>query len=93
MQCPKPCGQRDDVLRGTLELNAPRTGGGDIAVDASGTLSIQGARSIGLNAVRSYSDAADGTDPAASGRPYQVIDQAYGSHSLRQQQLYRCGAG
>ncbi len=70
-------GQRDDVLRGTLELNAPRLGGGDIAVDASGTLSIQGARSIGLNAVRSYSDAADGTDPAASGRPYQVIDQAY----------------
>ncbi|MBC8998518.1 filamentous hemagglutinin family protein [Pseudomonas sp. N40(2020)] len=70
-------GQRDGLPRGTLELNAPRLGGNDIAIDASGAVNIQGARSIGLNAVRRYSDAADGTDPAASGRPYQVIDQAY----------------
>ncbi|MEX3776983.1 filamentous haemagglutinin family protein [Pseudomonas sp. MYb118] len=70
-------GQHDGRLRGTLELNAPRLGGNDIAVDASGALNIQGARSIALNATRRYIDAADGVDPAASGRPYQVIDQAY----------------
>ncbi|MDI2595413.1 filamentous hemagglutinin family protein [Pseudomonas sp. 681] len=70
-------GQHDGRPRGTLELNAPRLGVGDIAIDASGALNIQGARSIGLNATRRYIDAEDGTDPAASGRPYQVIDQAY----------------
>ncbi|CAI8790534.1 filamentous haemagglutinin family protein [Pseudomonas sp. IT-P395] len=70
-------GQSDGLLRGTLELNAPRLGADDIAIDASGALSIQGARSIGLNATRRYTDATDGVDPAASGRPYQVIDQAY----------------
>ncbi|WP_312341238.1 filamentous hemagglutinin family protein [Stutzerimonas nitrititolerans] len=66
--------------RGTLELNAPRLGGakaGDVAIDASGTVDIQGARSIAVNAVQRYDDAAYGSDPAASGRPYQVIDQAY----------------
>ncbi|MGE8150376.1 filamentous hemagglutinin family protein [Pseudomonas vancouverensis] len=70
-------GQNDGGLRGTLELNAPRLGGGDIAIDASGALSIQGARSIGLNGTHRYIDALDGTDPAVSGRAYQVIDQAY----------------
>ncbi|RON99419.1 hemagglutinin [Pseudomonas moraviensis] len=69
-------GQNDGLPRGTLELNAPRLGSNDIAIDASGTLTVQGARSIGLNGVRRYSDARDGVDPAASGRPYQVIDQA-----------------
>ncbi|WP_085683942.1 MULTISPECIES: filamentous hemagglutinin family protein [unclassified Pseudomonas] len=69
-------GQNDGRARGTLELNAPRLGAGDIAIDTNGALSIQGARSIGLNAVRRYTDARDGVDPAASGRPYQVIDQA-----------------
>ncbi|SDS18505.1 filamentous hemagglutinin family N-terminal domain-containing protein [Halopseudomonas litoralis] len=66
--------------RGTLELNAPRLGGataGDIDIDAGGSLDIQGARSIALNAVQRYDDAAYGTDEAASGRPYQIIDQAY----------------
>ncbi|MFW9078662.1 filamentous hemagglutinin family protein [Pseudomonas sp. P2757] len=70
-------GQNDGLPRGTLELNAPRIGSADIAIDASGALDIQGARSIGLNATRRYTDAADGVDPVASGRPYQVIDQAY----------------
>lgn len=70
-------GQNDGRLRGTLELNVPRLGADDIAIDAPGALIIQGARSIGLNAVRRYTDAADGVDPAASGRPYQIIDQAY----------------
>ncbi len=50
---------------------------GDIAIDARGALDIRGARSIAVNGVQSYDDATYGTDPAASGRPYQVIDQAY----------------
>ncbi|WJH41202.1 filamentous hemagglutinin family protein [Aliirhizobium terrae] len=73
-------GMNDGAARGTLDLYAPRLGGataGDIAIDASGTINITGARSIAVNAVQRYEDAPDGTDPAASGRPYQVIDQAY----------------
>lgn len=75
-----PAEQADGVARGTLELNAPRLGGvsaGDIAIDASGALDIRGAGSIALNAVQRYDDAPWGNDPAAGGRPYQVIDQAY----------------
>ncbi|MBC3375857.1 filamentous hemagglutinin family protein [Pseudomonas sp. SWRI92] len=70
----------DGKARGTLELNAPRLGGataGDIAIDASGNLNIQGAKLIALNGVQRYDDADYGTDPAASGRPYQVINQDY----------------
>lgn len=76
-----PAGQQDGRARGTLELNARRAGPdathGDIAIDASGNLDIQGARSIAVNGMWQYNDAAFGSDPAASGRPYQVIDQAY----------------
>ncbi|SCW90991.1 filamentous hemagglutinin family protein [Pseudomonas sp. NFACC05-1] len=76
-----PAGQHDGRARGTLELNARRAGPdathGDIAIDASGNLDIQGARSIAVNGMWQYNDAAFGSDPAASGRPYQVIDQAY----------------
>ena len=75
-------GQNDGRARGNLELNAPRLRVddpryGDIAIDASGNLSVRGARSINVNAVARYTDARDGTAPAADGRPYQVIDQAY----------------
>lgn len=73
-------GLHDGRDRGTVELNAPRLGGataGDVDIDASGSLDIQGARSIAVNAVQRYDDAAYGTDEAASGRPYQIIDQAY----------------
>ncbi len=82
-------GQNDGVARGTLELNAPRIGSsgsildpdaatyGDIAIDASGPVTIQGARSIAVNAMQRYMDAPDGTDTAASERPYQVITQAW----------------
>lgn len=66
--------------RGTLELFAPRLGGatsGDVAIDASGALDIDGARLIAVNALQRYDDAAYGSDAAASGRPYQVVDQAY----------------
>jgi len=79
----------DGRNRGTLELNAPRlinTDGtsNDIAIDARGRLDILGARSINLNGMVSYDDAVEKTDPTASGRPYQVIDQAYldGKHAL-----------
>ncbi len=50
---------------------------GDMAIDARSGLIIQGAKSIAVNAVQRYSDAPLGTDPAASGRPYQQIDQNY----------------
>lgn len=76
-----PAGQHDGRARGTLELNARRAGSdptqGDIAIDARGGLDIQGARSIAVNGMWQYNDATFGSDPAASGRPYQVIDQAY----------------
>ena len=85
-------GQHDGMARGTLDLLAPRidvagntgiNGGaaatyGDIAIDARGPLTIEGAKSISLVATQRYDDARPG-DPAdrASGRGYQVIDQAY----------------
>ncbi|WP_047228942.1 filamentous haemagglutinin family protein [Pseudomonas brassicacearum] len=76
-----PAGQHDGRARGTLELNARRAGStptqGDIAIDARGGLDIQGARSIAVNGMWQYNDAEFGSDPAASGRPYQEIDQAY----------------
>ncbi|MCK6190603.1 filamentous haemagglutinin family protein [Pseudomonas sp. EYE_354] len=67
----------DGRNRGTLELNAPRVGGNDIAIDARGPLTIQGARSIALNGMRTYDDAPTKTDETPDGRPYQVIDQDY----------------
>ncbi len=67
----------DGRSRGTLELNAPRLGADDIAIDASGQLTIQGARSIALNGMATYDDAPTKTDDTPNGRPYQAIDQAY----------------
>ncbi|MCM2364646.1 filamentous haemagglutinin family protein [Pseudomonas sp. SR18] len=67
----------DGRNRGTLELNAPRLGGNDVAIDASGRLTIQGARSITLNGMATYDDAPQKNDPTASGRPYQEITQDY----------------
>lgn len=67
----------DGRSRGTLELNVPRIGGDDIAIDASGQLTIQGARSIALNGMRTYDDAPTKTDETPNGRPYQAIDQDY----------------
>ncbi|WKC47883.1 filamentous haemagglutinin family protein [Pseudomonas veronii] len=79
----------DGRNRGTLELNAPRLfnpdgSSNDIAIDASGRLSIQGARSITLNGMATYDDAPEKTDPTASGKPYQEITQGYldGKHDL-----------
>ncbi|WP_454774654.1 filamentous haemagglutinin family protein [Janthinobacterium tructae] len=82
-------GEYDGAARGTLELNAPRLGSGgartdadaatfgDIAIAAGGGLTIRGAKSIAVNAMQRYDDAAYATDLSASGRPYQVINQAY----------------
>lgn len=67
----------DGRSRGTLELNAPRVGNNDVAIDAGGVLTIQGARSIALNGMRTYDDAPTRTDETPEGRPYQVIDQDY----------------
>jgi filamentous hemagglutinin family protein len=79
----------DGRNRGTLELNAPRLvnvdgSSNDIDIDARGRLAIDGARSITLNGMVTYDDAPVVTDPTASGRPYQQIDQDYldGKHAL-----------
>lgn len=65
---------------GTVTLNAPRLGGAmgnDVDIDAAGTVSINGAKSITVNAFHTYTDAAVGTDATTDGRSYQVINQAY----------------
>ncbi|MDR0280255.1 MAG: filamentous hemagglutinin family protein [Paucimonas sp.] len=79
-------GRNDLVALGTLDLKAPRIGGataGDIAIDASGRYDIQGAASISVYGMQRYTDAPLGSDPATSGKPYQVIDQTYldGKHA------------
>ncbi|MGJ7524717.1 filamentous haemagglutinin family protein [Variovorax sp. GB1P17] len=88
-------GQNDGRARGTLELSAPRIGAnglpntpdaavyGDSAIDARGALDIRSARSIAVNAMQRYDNAPLIATPAASGRPYQQIDQAWldGTHA------------
>ncbi|MFC5374175.1 filamentous hemagglutinin family protein [Brevundimonas faecalis] len=49
----------DGVARGRVELNAPRIGGDDIAIDARGQLNIRGADSLSVNGFRTY-EIADG---------------------------------
>ncbi|HEX7924306.1 MAG TPA: filamentous hemagglutinin, partial [Bradyrhizobium sp.] len=52
----------DSVARGTIELSAPRLGGAggsgdganDVAIDAAGSVTIAGARSIAVNGFRTY---------------------------------------
>ena len=82
-------GEHDGAARGTLELSAPRLGSGgsrtdldaatfgDIAIAAGGGFTVRGAKSIAVNAMQRYDDATYATDLSASGRPYQVINQAY----------------
>ncbi|SEK14760.1 MULTISPECIES: filamentous haemagglutinin family protein [unclassified Variovorax] len=65
---------------GTVALNAPRLGGAtgnDIGIDAAGGITIDGARSIMLNAFWRYDDAPVGTDVGVDGRSYQSVTQAY----------------
>ena len=82
-------GEYDGAARGTVELSAPRLGSGgsrtdldaatfgDIAIASGGGFTVRGAKSIAINAMQRYDDAAYATDLSASGRPYQVINQAY----------------
>ncbi|TNC75152.1 filamentous hemagglutinin N-terminal domain-containing protein [Janthinobacterium lividum] len=82
-------GEYDGAARGTVELTAPRLGSGgtskdvdaatfgDIGVRAGEGFTIRGAKSIAVNAMQRYDDAAYATDMSASGRPYQVVNQAY----------------
>ncbi|ABR91211.1 Uncharacterized giant conserved protein [Janthinobacterium sp. Marseille] len=72
-------GQHDGATRGTLTLNAPRIGSsgthtdadaavhGDIAIDASGSLTIRGAKSIAVNGMQRYDNAQLATVKDASG--------------------------
>ena len=66
-----------DRSYGTVALNAPRVGSNDVAIDAGGTIGIDGARAIQLSAFITDNSAAAGTEHTTSGESYQVIDQAY----------------
>ena len=73
-------GQHDGRVLGTVTLTAPRLDSatsGDMDINVQGPVTVSGARSIAVQGNWRYDDAEYGTDEAASGRPYQVIDQAY----------------
>lgn len=86
-------GGGDGKNRGTLDLYAARVGSsgnvhdadaathGDIAIDARGSVTVQGARSIAVYGRQVYADAryndASKGETSVSGRPYQIIDQVY----------------
>ncbi|WP_432730012.1 filamentous haemagglutinin family protein [Variovorax sp. W6] len=70
-------GQNDGRARGTLDLNAPRTGEDDVAVAVNGTPAIQGAKTIAVNAFRTYRDAPQASLPDVSGERPQLITQGY----------------
>ena len=66
--------------QGTVVLNAPRLGGArgnDVDIDAAGTIAIDGAKAIVVNAFITDDSAPAGTDATADGRTYQRIDQAW----------------
>ncbi|MDF3833299.1 filamentous hemagglutinin family protein [Cupriavidus basilensis] len=83
----------DGVARGTLSLNAARRGGTGVAADGSvdvsgngandvavavlGTPAIAGAKSIAVNAFRTYDNAPPADQPDVSGYRPQLITQAY----------------
>ncbi|WP_454735810.1 filamentous haemagglutinin family protein [Cupriavidus necator] len=65
---------------GTVELSARRLGGAtgnDIDIDAAGTVRIDGARAVTVNAFHTYNDAPLVTGGTADGRGYQSVTQAY----------------
>lgn len=62
---------------GTVALNAPRVGGDDVSIQAGGPITIDGARTIQLNAFITDNTATPGTEASTDGESYQVIDQAY----------------
>ncbi|WYX59628.1 hypothetical protein WJ967_20655 [Achromobacter xylosoxidans] len=64
-------GQHDGRPRGTLDLNAPRLGADDVALDILGTPNVLGAERVSVNAFRRYDDAPSPrprTSPAARRR-------------------------
>ncbi|MGJ7524741.1 filamentous haemagglutinin family protein [Variovorax sp. GB1P17] len=67
----------DGAPRGTLSLNAPRRGDDDVAVTVNGTPAIQGAKSIAVNAFRTYSDLPYALAPDVTGRTPQLITQKF----------------
>lgn len=76
----------DGAARGSLSLNAPRLGGSaggagaganDVAVTVNGTPVISGAKTIAVNAFRSYDDAPLAPLPDVSGNTPQLVTQAY----------------
>ncbi|RQO62969.1 hypothetical protein DBV14_03025 [Variovorax sp. KBW07] len=80
-------GQNDGGARGTLELNARRTGGdgvggsgtgaNDVAVTVNGTPVVLGAKSIAVNAFRTYRDAPDAPAADVTGHKPQLITQKF----------------
>ncbi|MEA3390814.1 MAG: filamentous hemagglutinin family protein [Pseudomonadota bacterium] len=70
-------GQNDGAARGSLDLNAQRTATDDVAIDLGGMVDIQGARSIAVNAFRTYDDAPLADLPDVSGERPQLVTQAY----------------
>jgi filamentous hemagglutinin family protein len=70
-------GQNDGRARGTLDLNAPRVGADDVAVTVNGVPAIQGAKTVAVNAFRSYDDAPLAGVPDVSGFQPQLITQTY----------------
>lgn len=62
---------------GTVALNAPRVGTNDIAISVPGSVVVDGAKSIQVNAFITDKSAAPGLETTTDGKSYQVIDQAY----------------
>ncbi|MGL3823098.1 filamentous haemagglutinin family protein [Sphingopyxis sp. R3-92] len=67
----------DNVARGTLDLNAARRGTNDVALEVGGNVIVRGAKTIAVNAFRSYDDAPFAALPDVSGNRPQLITQAY----------------
>ncbi len=70
-------GLNDGRARGTLDLNAPRLGADDVALDILGAPRVLGAERVSVNAFRRYDDAPLASAPDVTGRTPQVITQAY----------------
>ena len=71
-------GQNDGVARGTMDLNVRRVGPDDAAIQV-GSLDIQGASLVAVNAFRTYQDAdlPVATVPDVTGAIPHLIDQAF----------------
>ncbi len=80
-------GRNDGRARGTLDLDARRTGGAgaggsgdganDVALAVEGRPAIEGAKTIAVNAFRRYDDAPLADLPDVSGQRPQLITQGY----------------